>query len=39
MEYNNKESYTKEQIIKVVEFAIENRNNNKYKLKIREIEV
>ena len=39
MEYSNKESYTKEQIIKVIEFAIENRNNNKYKLKIREIEV
>ena len=39
MEYNNKESYTKEQIIKVVEFAIDNVNNSRYKLMIKDIGV
>ena len=37
--YNNKESYSKEQIIKVLEFAIDNANNSRYKLMIKDIGV
>ena len=37
--YNNKESYSKEQIIKVLEFAIDNENNSRYKLMIKDIGV
>ena len=37
--YNYKESYSKEQIIKVLEFAIDNANNSRYKLMIKDIGV
>ena len=37
--YNNKENYNKEQIIKVLEFAIDNINNSRYKLMIKDIGV
>ena len=39
IEYTNKENYSKEQIIKALEFAIDNANNSRYKLMIKDIGV